>query len=258
MEVEVVFPQICGAFYKATIVDLQVEEQKALLSFEDNWKPDSWAELDHIRFLPDIPTSSFIKPGSKVEALLPHQDNEPPGWWNGTLLKSKGELHVVEFQSGNEKYQDIVDQDKIRPPNNKEPLSKCQFVSQEYSVPEDLQSFCDKPAIHENFRKRIGAVCVHYSMDKGSLVVQASSEESMDKASLLIDMHLRDLRTHKQLMDRADAVAQREHQQQRRQLDSGVYEQQYTLVQRPGRTGHRSRRAQLNGSGNWTDPVGRV
>ena len=31
---------------------------------------------------------------------------------------------------------------------------------------------CDKPAIHENFRKRIGAVCVHYSMDKGSLVVQ--------------------------------------------------------------------------------------
>ena len=29
------------------------------------------------------------------------------------------QLHVVEFQSGNEKYQDIVDQDKIRPPNNK-------------------------------------------------------------------------------------------------------------------------------------------
>jgi hypothetical protein len=119
------------------------------------------------------------------------------------------QLHVVEFQSGNEKYQDIVDQDKIRPPNNKEPLSKCQFVSQEFSVSEDLQSFCDKPAIHENFRKRIGAVCVQYSMDKESLVVQASSEESMHKASLLIDMHLRDLRTQKQLMDRAGAVAQR-------------------------------------------------
>ena len=47
------------------------------------------------------------------------------------------------------------------------------------------------------------SVCVR------ACVVHASSEESMDKASLLIDMHLRDLRTHKQLMDRADAVAQR-------------------------------------------------
>ena len=75
-------------------------------------------------------------------------------------------------------------------------------------------------------------MCVQYSMDKESLVVQvctrkegregghslrcvcvcvvqASSEESMHKASLLIDMHLRDLRTQKQLMDRAGAVAQR-------------------------------------------------
>ena len=29
------------------------------------------------------------------------------------------QLHVVEFQSGTEKYQDIVEQDKIRAPNTK-------------------------------------------------------------------------------------------------------------------------------------------
>ena len=29
------------------------------------------------------------------------------------------QLHVVEFQSGSDKYQDIVDHDKIRLPNNK-------------------------------------------------------------------------------------------------------------------------------------------
>ena len=40
-------------------------------------------------------------------------------------------------------------------------------------------------------------------------MIQANSEEVMDRASLLIDMHLRDLRTQKQLMDRADAAAQR-------------------------------------------------
>jgi hypothetical protein len=50
------------------------------------------------------------------------------------------QLHVVEFQSGNEKYQDIVDQDKIRAPNNNEPLSKYTFHHKEYPVPDDIQA----------------------------------------------------------------------------------------------------------------------
>ena len=50
------------------------------------------------------------------------------------------QLHVVEFQSGNEKYQDIVEKDKIRPPNTNEPLSKYKFYCQEFSVPDDIQT----------------------------------------------------------------------------------------------------------------------
>ena len=125
------------------------------------------------------------------------------------------QLHVVEFQSGNDKYQDIVHQDKIRSPNTKSAykpslsvsdlttspaVSHCPSISSRtkssllqmtssscelglmaliacrlslsLSLSLSLCCSCEKPAIHENFRKRIGAVCVQYSSDKKFLVVQ--------------------------------------------------------------------------------------
>ncbi len=69
------------------------------------------------------------------------------------------QLNVVEFQSGSEKYQDIVEQEKLRLPNNRlailhscpllplissfflsPPLSKLDpLLSKNFDVPEDLQ-----------------------------------------------------------------------------------------------------------------------
>jgi len=50
---------------------------------------------------------------------------------------------------------------------------------------------------------------------------------SMDRAFLLIDIHLKDLGIQKSLLTRNEMVAQRVSQQQQRQLDSGLFEQRF-------------------------------
>ena len=57
--------------------------------------------------------------GQAVEALIPHHEHEPPGWWVGTLGKIKGELMVVEFHDRDQTYSDIVEGDCVRPFNPK-------------------------------------------------------------------------------------------------------------------------------------------
>lgn len=39
-----------------------------------------------------VTQSSYVLLVIDLQALLPHHDNESPGWWTGTLVKSKGEV----------------------------------------------------------------------------------------------------------------------------------------------------------------------
>jgi len=51
-----------------------------------------WTELSHIRYPAPDKQELSLNPQSKVEAFLPHHDNENPGWWTGVLVKTKGEV----------------------------------------------------------------------------------------------------------------------------------------------------------------------
>ena len=81
MEVEVVFPEICGAFYKANVLDIDVNAGKCLVTFENGWKPNCWVELQYVRHPPKQLEELDLTPGSKVEAYLSFKDGEPQGWW---------------------------------------------------------------------------------------------------------------------------------------------------------------------------------
>lgn len=209
MEVEVVFPQVCGAFYKAFLLDIDLTNKKAKVGFPTNWRAVAWADLGQIRYPVCGDEERSLVPGCKVEALLPHHDNEFPGWWTGVLVKSKGELNVVEFQSGSEKYQDIVEQEKLRLPNESPPLSKMKLLTKNFKVPEDIQDYCQRTAVHENFRAKIKAVCVMFRESEQVLSVVADSEDCLEKANILIDMHLKDLNTQKSLLARNEVAAHR-------------------------------------------------
>ena len=53
------------------------------------------------------------------QALLPHKEGEPAGWWIGTVTKSKGEVAGVQFVAGEEHYTDLVEHKNLRVPNSK-------------------------------------------------------------------------------------------------------------------------------------------
>ena len=97
-----------------------------------SWKANTWVELAHVRYPPvGQPAADInVQPGANVEvraglsalddtpllfilfhssdhpqALLPHHNNEPAGWWMGTLVKSKGEVrHIIKVQREYKKY----------------------------------------------------------------------------------------------------------------------------------------------------------
>lgn len=54
-----------------------------------------------------------------TQALLPHKEGEPAGWWIGMVSKSKGEVAGVQFLAGEEHYTDLVEHKNLRVPNSK-------------------------------------------------------------------------------------------------------------------------------------------
>ena len=229
MEVEVVFPQVCGAFYQANAQDIDLEKGTVLVAFDKKWKPDSWVPMVNVRnVLPPSPFQGSAEPGLKVEVYLPHHDNEPSGWWIGTLQKSKGGLYVVEFQSGAEKFSDIVEIEKLRLPNQNPPFSKLKFYQNEFSVSEAVAKYAQQSQVHSRFVKKIGAVCAKYNESTSKLVVMADKEDALLKASLLIDIHLADLSTQFAIINRSQMNLRK---LSPRQMEPGLVEIRFHMPQ---------------------------
>ena len=86
-----------------------------------SWMPPTEVDLCHVRLPQTGPSKEEqrLRVGQAVEALIPHRENDPPGWWVGTLGKIKGDLMVVEFHDRDQTYSDIVEGDCVRPCNQK-------------------------------------------------------------------------------------------------------------------------------------------
>ena len=73
--------------------------------------------------LPPSPTHGqpLPRPGEDCEVLTESLNNDDPtGWWPGTIKMMKGDFYVVDYKIHDEiKYSDIVASDKIRSPNRK-------------------------------------------------------------------------------------------------------------------------------------------
>lgn len=83
--------------------------------------PPTEVDLCHVRLPQTGPSKGEqgLRVGQAVEALIPHREHDPPGWWVGTLGKIKGDLMVVEFHDRDQTYSDIVEGDCVRPCNQK-------------------------------------------------------------------------------------------------------------------------------------------
>uniref|UniRef100_H2Z4Y3 Agenet-like domain-containing protein n=1 Tax=Ciona savignyi TaxID=51511 RepID=H2Z4Y3_CIOSA len=130
---------------------------------------------------------------------------------------SKGEFHVIEYQTCDPKHTEIVTRDRLRRVN-KSPLFSVNPVQKiSLPVPEDLIQFCAKYIdAHKEFEKSTDAIMVRFRPETKMLDVIVSTESSRRRASIVSELHFRSLRTKVAMLQKVeDAAKQLEMSQQR-------------------------------------------
>lgn len=210
--------EVCGsngAYYKAFLCD--VLPTGILVTFENNWQPEKVIPFKEIRLAPALESSPDFTEGQEVEVHSRANDNEPCGWWHSRIQMSKGEFFVIEYQSCEPKYTEIVTKDRLRPINKNASLTQDSLKKVSLDVAEDLQEFCAKYIdLHKDFEKSVGAILVRYNKESKKLDVLVSSDAAQKRATIVSDLHFRSLRTKLQMLQKVEeASKQLEMTQQR-------------------------------------------
>ena len=232
-----------GAFYKAWIVDVHDEEgggdasSEVTLQFENDWQPPSRFPVNRIRLPPSCPDSlpPFTE-GLEVEVLTKTNEGEHSGWWRAMIKMIKGDFHVVEYQANSSPsmdapsgmgtqaqptYSEIVPVDRVRHRNSNPCLTVNPFFKIEMPVSEELRGFqsnnwLSRPEAHKQFRDSVGSIAVRYDPSKEALLLIgfAPSTDKVHaaallkrKASMLSEMHFRNLKQKIFLMLRTEEAA---------------------------------------------------
>lgn len=105
----------------------------------------------------------------------------------------KGEFHVVEYVGWENTYTEIVPPERLRHVNSNPTIDRNTFFKFEIEVPEELREHAKLDGAHKEFQKAINACICRYIPEKGKLVVISRSEASQKIASMMKDMHFRNL-----------------------------------------------------------------
>lgn len=200
-----------GAFYKAYVTD--VHDEEVTVAFENDWQPESRFSFSRVRLPPkDGENKTEIAENMEVEVFSRANDQEACGWWRAVVKMIKGDFHVVEYLGWETTYTEIVPSDRIRIKNTNPFITKSVFFCFEIEVPEDIREYAKIENAHKEFKKACGAAICRYNADKSVLIIicsnlQARSESAKKRATMLSDMHFRNLRQKVLLMNRTEEAA---------------------------------------------------
>ncbi|XP_022250732.1 synaptic functional regulator FMR1-like isoform X2 [Limulus polyphemus] len=203
--------EVCGengAYYKAYVTNIHDDE--VTVAFENDWQPESKFPFRRVRF-PPPPLKEGEKleltEGQEVEVYSRANEQEACGWWRAVVKMTKGDFHVVEYLGWETTYTEIVPSDRLRNKNANPPVTKGSFHKFEMDVPEDIQEYSKVENAHKEYKKAIGADIVRFNPEKNVLVIIGRSEDTRKRASLLIEMHFRNLRQKVLLVHRTEEAA---------------------------------------------------
>ncbi len=128
------------------------------------------------------------------------------------LQMIKGDFHVVEFPTWMENpITEIVAPDRLRHANVNPPIDRNTFFKFEIDVPDELREHAKMDGAHKEFQKAINASICRYVPERGVLIIISRSEISRKRASMVQDMHFRNLSQKVLLLKRTEeAVRQLE------------------------------------------------
>ncbi|KAL7022645.1 hypothetical protein ACKWTF_012327 [Chironomus riparius] len=195
-----------GAWYKGMVND--VFEDGLLVSFENDWQPESKFLFNQIRLPPDTcSTQPNYVEGMEVEVFSRSNEREACGWWAAAIKMMKGDFFVVEYLGWDNKYTEIVSQDRLRIKNPNSTINNATYFRFEIQVPEELREYAKVEGVHKEFQKSSGAGFCRYDAQKGVLVLLSRSEACHKRALMMHDMHFRNLTQKAFLLKKTEEAA---------------------------------------------------
>uniref|UniRef100_A0A2M4BE66 Putative e3 ubiquitin ligase involved in ubiquitination of e-cadherin complex n=1 Tax=Anopheles marajoara TaxID=58244 RepID=A0A2M4BE66_9DIPT len=199
--------EVCGdncAYYKGIVTD--VFDDGVLVEFENDWQEESKFQFSQVRLPPGETVANFVE-RMEVEVFSRSEDNEACGWWRAVLKMMKGEFFVVEYVGWEHSYTEIVHSDRIRPVNTNPPINAKTFHRFEIEVPEEVQEYAKIDGVHQEFQKAIRAAICHYVPERGVLRVISRTDAAQRRATMIQEMHFRNLNQKVMLLKRTEEAA---------------------------------------------------
>ncbi|XP_029036693.1 synaptic functional regulator FMR1 isoform X3 [Osmia bicornis bicornis] len=200
--------EVCGengAYYKAFVTD--VFEDEVLVTFENDWQPESKFPFAQVRLPPKDGPKSEFQENQEIEVFSRSNEHEAWGWWKAVIKMSKGGFQVVEYSGWECAYTEIVASERLRAKNPNPPIDKNTFYKIEIEVPEDLREFAKMENAHKEFQKAIGAAVCRYVPERGVLLAISRHENLHRHSSMLQEMHFRNLSQKVLLLKRTEEAA---------------------------------------------------
>ncbi|XP_046396363.1 fragile X mental retardation syndrome-related protein 1-like isoform X4 [Ischnura elegans] len=202
--------EVCGengVYYKAFVTD--VFDDELLVSFENDWQPESRFPLSQVRLPPpDSNAKVDFQVDQEVEVFSRASEQEECGWWKAIIKMMKGDFVVVQYLGWDNTYTEIVPAERLRPKTNMPPVDKGTFHKVEVEVPEELREYSAKiENAHKDFQRSIGAASCRYVPDRGVLLAISRSELCRKRSAMLQEMHFRNMTQKALLLKRTEEAA---------------------------------------------------
>ncbi|XP_052783565.1 RNA-binding protein FXR1-like isoform X2 [Mya arenaria] len=197
-----------GAYYKGYIKNIHDDE--VTVSFENDWQPSRRVTMTEVRPAPPkLVDKPEYKESEQVEVFAKTQDDEAMGWWNARIKMFRGEFAVVEYVGWDKTYSDIVPLERLRPVNTLCHITKDTFYQHVIEIPQDLLEICHDESSHQEFKKHVGGACIVFHPEEATLVVLSTNQAVIKRATMMAEMHVRNLRQKSLLRQRTEEAVKK-------------------------------------------------
>ncbi|XP_017874577.1 PREDICTED: synaptic functional regulator FMR1 isoform X2 [Drosophila arizonae] len=162
----------------------------------------------NVRLPPDeaVVAPSFEE-GMEVEVFTRTNERETCGWWVAVIKMLKADICAVAYIGFETPYTEICELGRLRAKNPNPPITPKSFYQFTLPVPEELREEAQKDGIHKEFQRTIDAGVCNYNRELDALIVISKWEHTQKRASMLKDMHFRNLSQKVMLLKRTEEAA---------------------------------------------------
>ncbi|EDV49665.1 synaptic functional regulator FMR1 isoform X2 [Drosophila erecta] len=163
----------------------------------------------NVRLPPDetVKVAPIFEEGTEVEVFTRTNERETCGWWVAVIKMLKADICAVAYIGFETPYTEICELGRLRVKNSNPPITAKSFYQFTLPVPEELREEAQKDGIHKEFQRSIDAGICNYSRDLDALIVISKWEHTQKRASMLKDMHFRNLSQKVMLLKRTEEAA---------------------------------------------------